>query len=370
MDADLKPIYDRVMQAARPEDAFDELTVLVPPRLLAQHLAPEMEKMREVLEAERYSSFEDKEAAQMARARLEAFFEEALVKAGKGIYAIDDYSVVLPPPGGKTIVVDGVTYAVGEKFETGDHSSLYRGRMIIGNGSGGVVIRLANTPDDNPYLFNEIRNLDILHRQDVGYWRAVPFMLARFSAGERVGVISRYFEGLTLSQVRANKLHLKGLDQRHMVWVMARMLGLLGGHVHSLGMIHGRINPNRILVRPSNHNAMLTGWCHAVYRPAITGEGIQPDGGVFEAPEIMGSKNLGPWTDIYSLGKTLIWLVGGDPVSNEMPKGVEKKIQQFLLNMVRKNPKARPHDARQLYEAQNRIKDSLWERRFIHLNLA
>ena len=369
MDADLRPVYDRVMRATRPEEAFAELTVLIPPRLLAKHLVPEMDEMRAVLAPERYSSFDDKEAAAAGRARLESFFEEALVKAGKGTYAMDDYSVVPPPSGGKTIVVDGVTYSIGEKFETGDHSSLYKGRMAVGRGSAGVVIRLANTPDDNPYLYNEIRNLELLHRQDVGYWRAVPFMLARFNAGERVGIVSRYFDGLTLSAVRANKLHANGLDQRHMVWVMSRMLGLLW-YVHSLGVVHGRIHPDRILVRPSNHNAMLTGWGHAVYRPAVTGERISPNGGVFEAPEVMGSKSVGPWTDIYCLGKTLIWLVGGDPVTNEMPGAVEQKIKQFLLNMVRNNPKARPHDARQLFEAQNRIKDSLWERRFIHLNLA
>ncbi len=357
------------MQATRPEETFAELTVLIPPRLLAKHLTPEMEEMRAVLAPERYSSFDDKEAATAARARLEAFFEEALAKAGKGTYAMDDYSVAPPPSGGKTIVVGGVTYSIGEKFEIGDHSSLYRGRTAAGRGSAGVVIRLANTPDDNPHLYNEIRNLELLHRQDVGYWRAIPFMLARFNAGERVGIVSRYFDGLTLSAVRANKLHASGLDQRHMVWVMSRMLGLLW-YVHSLGMVHGRIHPDRILVRPSNHNAMLSGWGHAVYRPAVTGECITPEGSAFEAPEVTESKSTGPWTDIYCLGKTLVWLVGGDPVTNEMPRAVEQKIKQFLLNMVRKNPKARPHDARQLFEAQNRIKDSLWERRFIHLNLA
>lgn len=150
---------------------------------------------------------------------------------------------------------------------------------------------------------------------------------------------------------------------------MDRLLGLLG-YVHSLGIIHGRIDPERVRVRPGNHNALLTGWGHAVYRPAVTREGIVPNGGMFEAPEIGDSNAIGPWTDIYSLGKTLIWLIGGDPVTNEMPDSVEPKLRQFLLNMVRKSPRARPNDAWQLYKAQNRLKDSLWERRFLPLNLA
>lgn len=369
MDANLKVAYDRVMEATRPEDAFKPLTVLVPPRLLIKHLEPEMESMRAVLTPEGYSSFDDKEAATQALDRLEYFYRQALGFAEKGLYAVDDYSVALTPRGGKNIVVEGETYYIQEKVKTGTHTTLFRGRVNIGQGSAGVVIRLANSPDDNPYLYNEIRNLELLHRTDVGYWRSIPFMLARFSAGDRVGVITRNFEGFTLSQIRNNKLHLNGLDQRHMVWVMDRMLGLLG-YVHSLGMVHGRIHPDRILVRPSNHNALLTGWCRAVYQPSATGEGIVSEGGVFEAPEIAESKDIGPWTDIYSLGKTLIWLVGGDPLTNEMPEEVEPKIRQFLLNMVRRSYKARPHDAWQLFEAQNRIKDTLWERRFIHLNLA
>jgi len=357
------------MRAVRAEEIFTELTVLLPERLLALHLKPEMDQMCALLDPTRYSSFDDKEAARIARARLDSFFSEALDNARRGVYAMDDFSSVGLPQRGKTIQVDGVVYGINEKFAMSDHSTLYRGRVALAHGSGGCVIRLANTPSDNPYLYNEIRNLDILHRQDVGYWRAVPFMLARFAAGERIGIITRYFDGLTLAGVRANKLHSNGLDQRHVVWVMGRMLGLLW-YVHSLGMVHGRIAPSRIRIRPSNHNALLTGWSHAVHRPAVTGERVVSEGGVFEAPEVSGAEALGPWTDIYGLGKTLIWLIGGDPITNEIPNNVEQKIKLFLLNMVRTNPKSRPHDAKQLYEAQNRIKDSLWERRFMHLNLA
>jgi len=368
MDADLKPIHDRVMQATRPEEIFKELTVVLPPRLLEKHLAPEMEEMRAVLDATKYSSFDDQEAARLARDRLEASYAEALGKAASGTYSLDGFTMLLPPSGSRTIHVGGTVYAVGEQFHVGEHSAIYHGRMRIDNGSAGVAIRLANTPADNPYLFNEIRMLDLLHRQDVGYWRNLPFMLGRFNANERIGIVCRYFEGLTLAALRADRLHKDGLDQRHVVWVMDRMLGLLG-YAHSLGVIHGRIEPERVRLRPSNHNALLTGWAHAVYKPAVSGERILPVGGIFEAPEVRDSGVVGPWTDIYCLGKTLIWLIGGDPVTNDIPDSVEPKLRQFLLNMVPKNPRARPRNAWQLYEAQNRLKDSLWERRFIHLNL-
>ncbi|MBP9669243.1 MAG: protein kinase family protein [Candidatus Pacebacteria bacterium] len=368
MDEDLSRIHERVMQAHRPEDAFKELSVLLPPRLLAVHLKPEMDEMLGILDDTKYSSFEDKEAARTAREKLQQLYDDALAKAARGLYALDDYSMLVPARG-RNIVVDGMEFAVGEKFHIGEQTTLYKGRIAVDRGSAGVVMRLANTADDSAMVLNEIRLLDILHRADVGYWRNVPYMLARFSAGDRVGIITRYFSGLTLEELRANRLHRNGLDQRHMVWIMDRMLGLMW-YYHTLGIIHGNIAPDKIRIRPSNHTVFLTGWRKAVFRPAITGERITASGGIFEAPEVRDSGEVGPWTDIYCLGKTLIWLVGGDPYSDEMPDSVEPKIRQFLRNMVWKHPKRRPHDAKQLYDAQNRLKDSLWERRFLHLNVA
>ena len=368
MDEDLSRIHERVTQAHRPEDVFKELSVLLPPRLLALHLKPEMEDMLGTLDETKYSSFEDKEAARTAREKLQQLYDDALAKAARGLYALDDYTMLFPAQG-RFIDIEGRKFAIGERFHIGERSTYYRARMAVDQGSAGAVVRLANTPEQNPALFNEIRMLDLLHRRDVGYWRNVPYMLARFNAGERVGIVTRYFSGLTLSELRANKLHRDGLDQRHVVWVMDRMLGLMW-YYHALGIIHGRISPDKIRIRPSNHNACLTGWGGAVFRPATTGEQLASCGGPFEAPEVSNGEGIGPWTDIYCLGKTLIWLLRGDPQTNEMPDPTELKIRQFLLNMVWKHPKMRPHDAQQLYDAQNRLKDSLWERRFIHLNIA
>lgn len=369
MDANLRPIYERVMQAIRPEDAFKELTVVLPPRLLAGHLEPEMAEMRQVLDEGSYSSFDDQQAAATARARLEQLYTDALAQAAHGLYVLDDRTVSALPSGGRRITVGGLECSVGETLHEGDHSTVYRGRVRTAYGSGGVVFKVAKGPEHNPYLFNEIRMLDLLHRSEVGFWRNVPFMLGRFTAGNRVGIVERLFDGYTLREVRANALHRDGLDQRHMVWVLDRVLGVLG-YAHKLGIIHGGISPDRIRVRPSNHNAMLTGWGYSVYRPSITDECVPPTGGPFEAPEVGRGGTLGPWTDIYSLGKTLIWLLGGDPETNEVPETVEPILRRFLLNMVRKSPQARPNDAWQLYDAQNRIKDTLWPRQFVHLNMA
>lgn len=373
MDANLAPMYERVMNATRPEDMFSDLHLVLPQRLLVAHLSPEVAEFREMFDPGQYSDVEDQDAAVVALERFETLYAQGLEKAAKGLYALDGFSPVPETAQGRTIAVDGITYRIGQKFSVGEHSSLYEASFSIDGGTAKAVIRLANAVADNPFLNNEIRILDRLRRKvadkELGYWRYLPYILGKFNAGDRVGIVYRWFEGVTATEIRMNRLHKNGLDQRHMIWIFDRMINLLG-YAHNRGVIHGRIEPDRLRIRSSNHNVMLTGWSQAVYKPATTGEIIS--GGVnnpFLAPEIADTGEAGPWTDIYSLGKSMIWLLGGDPITNEIPDTVHDKITRFLLHLVRENPRARPKDAWQLYKAQNRLKDSLWERRFIHLNL-
>ncbi len=374
MDADLAPVYEQVMSAARPEDVFREFHMVLPERLLIEHLSTEVARFREVLNSGSYSAPDDVAAASTARERFETLYQAALKKASQGLYALDGYIALPVPSGGRKIVVDGVSYTIGQQVHMGEHSTLYAAYFPHDGGHAKALVRVANTEHDNPFLNNEIRILDRLHRKvadkELGYWRYLPYVLGRFQAGNRNGIIYRWFEGVTATNIRFNRLHKDGLDQRHMVWIYDRMINLLG-FAHNRGIVHGRIEPDRLLVRPSNHNVMLTGWGQAVYKPAVTGERVVSlSESPFAAPEVRQTGVVGPWTDIYSLGKSMIWLLGGDPSSNEMPDTVHPKVQRFLLNTVWENPKARPQNAWLLYEAQILLKDSLWERRFIHLNLA
>ncbi|MFT5849550.1 MAG: serine/threonine protein kinase [Patiriisocius sp.] len=374
MDADLAPVYEQVMNAIRPEEVFRELNLVLPQRLLKEHLSKEVDRFLEVLNSTLYSAPEDIEAAEAAREKFDVLYDSALKKAAHGLYSLDGFSSQPAPEHGRKIEVDGVSYTIGQQFHTGEHSALYEACFSCDGGSAKAVVRVAHESSDNPFLNNEIRILDRLHRRvadkELGYWRYLPYVFGRFSAGQRTGVVYRWFQGVTATDIRMNALHKDGLDQRHVIWIFDRTINLLG-YAHNRGIVHGRIEPDRLRVRPSNHNVMVTGWSHAVYKPATTGEQVRSGAeNPFLAPEVNSTGAIGPWTDIYSLGKSMIWLLGGDPSTNQMPDTVHEKLQHFLLNTVREKPQARPQDAWRLYKAQNRLKDTLWERRFLHLDLA
>jgi hypothetical protein len=90
----------------------------------------------------------------------------------------------------------------------------------------------------------------------------------------------------------------------------------------------------------------------------------------FCAPEVIAAGEIGPWSDIYALGKTMIWLIGGDPVSNSIPTQVEPEFANFLLRMVHEDHYQRSTDCWELYEEQCRIKDALWPRKFLHFDVS
>jgi serine/threonine protein kinase len=151
--------------------------------------------------------------------------------------------------------------------------------------------------------------------------------------------------------------------------MLTRALSALG-YAHSQGLVHGALNPDRLIVQPRSHNALIVGWSSAAYRPATTGERIKPPFGEFSAPEVRDAAEIGPWSDIYSLGKLMIWLLGGNHVTNEFPPGIEPPLQRFILSLVTESYLARPADAWALHEQHNRIKDRLWKRKYLHFDMS
>lgn len=53
-----------------------------------------------------------------------------------------------------------------------------------------------------------------------------------------------------------------GIDARHVVWMGARCLDLLG-FIHASGWVHGALSLDHLLVQPQDHAMMLIGWSQA-----------------------------------------------------------------------------------------------------------
>ena len=53
-----------------------------------------------------------------------------------------------------------------------------------------------------------------------------------------------------------------GIDARHVVWMGARCIDLLG-FIHASGWTHGALSLDHLLVQPRDHAMMFVGWSHA-----------------------------------------------------------------------------------------------------------
>ncbi len=369
MDADLRPIYLQIMQAAEPEDLFGAEDVVLPASMLLKYLDRKYSKLKAVTNPTGYHIPEDADAARDADTRLEHLLEVAKKRINLGLYGMPGYDKPAPSGVFKTFTVGKNTYSIGPKINSSGRVDTYEGNLVRdGQYCGEVIIALAHSPESNHFVQRESRILDILHNNEVPQWKHLPLLLDRFAAGERLGVTFRKYSGQPLAQVSMHTLHRSGVDQKHMVWMLDRALSCLG-YVHRQGVIHGKLNPETLLIQAGNHNVFITDWSSAAYKPALTGQRVVTEASVFTPREIIRQSKIGPWSDIYSLGKVMIWVLGGDPATDWVPEHVAEPLRNELLHMVQGNPHKRPSDAWKLYEVFSEIKDGLWPRKFLPFDM-
>lgn len=369
MDADLERVVLPIMQAREPEELFGAVDIILPARQLLELLAAEYEKFRPTTDPDRYQNPEDREVATDARQKLDRFYEEAQSRIQRYHYGLPGFAVQRPAYATKSFVAGRNRYFIGAKLAADESCVLYQGFLERdGLTIGEVLIKVAQSPSENHLVDNEARILSILHRCEVPQWKHLPMLLDRFESAGRLGLLRRKISGFSLERVRMYPTHKDGVDQRDMIWMLDRALSALG-YVHSQGVVHANLQPANILIQPLSHNVILDGWGAAVHKPAITGERVNVASSIFSAPEVKEKGHVGPWSDVYSLGKVLIWLLGGDAESNEIPQSVEAKIRSFLLRMVRQEADSRPADCWELWSEENRIKDALWKRQFRHFDI-
>ncbi len=151
----------------------------------------------------------------------------------------------------------------------------------------------------------------------------------------------------------------KGIPPKHVCWITQRLLNATH-YLHTKGVIHGDIKPQNILLEPDyEHNAWLVDYGLASLRP---GRLSRSPGctEAFAAPEQLEGRPPIPETDIYGLGVTMIFALGGNFVGKTYPDHVPKEMQDFFNQMVRHDPLKRPKTAEELIRPWSDIRMKLF----------
>lgn len=148
-----------------------------------------------------------------------------------------------------------------------------------------------------------------------------------FHACNTAYIVLEYAEGYTLLQ-RAQQAPFSSAELRHL---LRRLLHTLS-YLHGLGILHRDIKPSNIILQEENSPVLIDFGAALTEIPehTITSVGSQ----AFSAPEQFNNhRKLGPWSDLYALGNTILYLMT-DEAANDTA----------LLQTLRKAVEYRPED--------------------------
>lgn len=178
-------------------------------------------------------------------------------------------------------------------------------------------------------------------------------------------IVQEYIEGITVKDLINQNGH---LDWRHAVPIIIQ-IGLALDYAHQNGIVHRDIKPQNILIS-RDRVAKITdfGIARAASTTTITMTGVQMGSVHYFSPEQARGGNVGPQSDVYSLGVTLFELVTGrlpfdgdsnvaiavkhlqetPPVPSSLMQGIPKGLDSIIAKCMQKSPERRYQTMRQL----------------------
>lgn len=144
------------------------------------------------------------------------------------------------------------------------------------------------------------------------------------------------------------------IDDEHIAWIIQRALDALS-YLHFQGIVHCDVKPDNLILHLEEHNAILVDFGLGVANPDAA---TRAKGGteMYMPPEFGNGLPPIPASDIYSLGKTALFLAGGNPQTGALPKDMHPLLAECIRAMIRKDPLARPQDARGISRAITEIR--------------
>ncbi len=372
---DLRRLRKLLDEATGPQDVFMALRDRsLSPQARSQALAAELRSLQGLANPERFMG--NPAAQDLAReiiTRLTLLKVEGAELAGlnqpQGSLTIEALSprhvAEEPPGGGFTVIVGANHYRLESRVADGELAVIHRGRCIEGPHAGvEVAAKVAIDRADNGFMLAEIQALRLLARGEDPQRDQVPGLLDLFHAGDgHAGVVLPWLAGLDGRALRAR--FPDGVPPEHVIWIGRRLLSVVG-FAHKLGVIHANIEPAHILVRPHDHHVTLLDWCYSVVDAPRTRQSFRVYDPEYSAPEVAEKQPPLPTADLYSIGRCLLFLLGGDLGSGSMPDGVPDRLQRFVRYLTRASPLQRAQDAWAMFHELGRTRAAIYgEHRFI-----
>lgn len=273
------------------------------------------------------------------------------------------------------------TYEVGSLVSKGDIADIYKAKNEKGEF---VALKVVQEAPNSDLLKNEWSNLEKVFanpnkKAANNYFRYFinpieTFQIEDASHARRQANVLEWLDNWwTFTEVR--NAHHAQLRIEHAIWMFNRILGGLG-FVHKRGVVHGAVVPAHTLAYssgkekdPWNHGVKLVDWCYstAIGTPI---KAIVPEFKDFYPPEVFSKKPAIPSTDIYMAAKSIIFVLGGDPKTDQLPKHVPRYLSNFLKGCTLGNQRARPQSAWELHrEFKEHIRENFGPKKYVRFDM-
>ena len=191
-----------------------------------------------------------------------------------------------------------------------------------------ACIKISLSAELDDLVLHEARVLWDLHHPSLPTLRDVLFC-----PDGRPALVMRFVEGTPLDEAAP-------LDVPTALQVLGRLLRALKV-LHHRGIVHNDVKPANILLEPDRHGVVLVDFGMATVRPVATSraEGFTP---LFVAPEVEAGAPPLPESDLYSLGLSVLWALGGDVSTRVLPAGVPDPLLDLLVSLCRREASRRP----------------------------
>jgi len=224
----------------------------------------------------------------------------------------------------------------------------------------GHLFKIARQKSDNDLMEREAAALAILRD-------------TKTIVDPRVHFVPKFFEKLTASTRRVNVLEYRpsyytledianrmksGLDFRHCVWMMNRLLTTLC-LAHERGIVHGAVVPSHLLYRPEDHDFVLVDWCYSAGSGQKIPAVVTKHKALY-APEVLKGQLAQPSMDVFMSAKTMY---------SVFHSAVPRRFLPVFEWALTGSPSSRPDTAVFQERWRQAAKDEYGEPKFVKLEL-
>lgn len=336
----IKELYEKALSAKRPIEFFGKVSNPAELKKLYHNFA------RQVHPDIAHGS--DSYIAGEAFKAITKLYNTALEEIELGIYeTFDTVRIYKHSDPLFEISIKGTLYKFYENVFEGEVANIFKGS----SDNDIVYLKVAIDPDDNSLLDTEYKILSTLRHL------SLPYVEEKIKVNDSVAILMREVKGVTMPELMKQYRH--GIPAEHVMWMLERLLSVVG-YLHSNCVVHGNIKPENIIITKDIHNVSILGFSFCIEKANTSEASYKIVNDYYTAPEVSKTATVLPSSDVYSIGKIAIELLGGDIRRNAMPISVDSRVRTFIRNMVTSNPETRPNDAWKLWSELIKLRNEVF----------